>query len=194
MNKIRSRFRGFLPIVIDIETGGLNPKTDALLEISVIFLQFKKDKIFIKDVDHYHIKPAHNTSVFKKSLFFNKIIPNHPFRLALEEEMVLRIIYKKIYGFIRYENCVKAILVGHNSWFDLSFLIAASKRTNIKNIPFHSFTSIDTASLSLLIYGQTVLSQALNAAQIKFDNNKAHSALYDAIKTAQLFCKIINKS
>ena len=27
------RFRGFLPVVVDVETGGFNPRTDALLEV-----------------------------------------------------------------------------------------------------------------------------------------------------------------
>ena len=193
MNSIKSRFRGFLPIVVDIETGGLNPKTDSILEISIVFLKFRKNEIYIHDVDHYHIKPACNTNVFKKALYYNKILPNHPFRLAVEEKVALDSIYSRVFDIIKHEKCIKAILVGHNAWFDLSFLIAASKRTKIKNIPFHNFSSIDTATLSILSYGQTVLSQALNAAKIKFDNSKAHSALYDSIKTAQLFCKIVNK-
>ncbi len=32
------RFRGFLPVVIDVETGGFNSRTDALLEIAAVFI------------------------------------------------------------------------------------------------------------------------------------------------------------
>ena len=35
---ISKRFRNLLPIVIDIETGGLDPKKDAVLEIGAIIL------------------------------------------------------------------------------------------------------------------------------------------------------------
>ena len=33
------RFRGFYPVVIDVETAGFNAKTDALLEIAAITLK-----------------------------------------------------------------------------------------------------------------------------------------------------------
>lgn len=192
MKKMNTRFRGFLPVVIDIETGGLNPMTDALLEIAVITLNYKKSLLSISNVYHYHIAPYANTRVTEDAINLNKIIVGHPFRFALKEKDALEDIYKTLNMLIKRENCIKAVLVGHNSWFDLSFLIEASKRHEIHNIPLHNFTSFDTATLSALIYGQTVLSHSLNAANIKFNQNRAHSALYDAIKTGQLFCKIIN--
>ena len=193
MRKMNERFRGFLPVVIDIETGGLNPKIDAILEIAIVILKFNGNILSIYDVDHYHINPTHKTRISAESKVINKIEPDHPFRLALEENQALIKMYKKINDSIKDQDCVKAVLVGHNSWFDLSFLLEANKRCNIQNFPLHSFTSFDTATLSALTYGQTVLAQALNSAHIKFNDEKAHSALYDAIKTAQLFCKITNK-
>ena len=83
--------------------------------------------------------------------------------------------------------------MGQNSHFDHGFLNAASERNNLKRNPFHPFSSFDTATLSGLAYGQTVLARACEVADIEFDNNEAHSARYDAEKTAELFCKIVNK-
>ncbi|HAV68246.1 MAG TPA: ribonuclease T, partial [Alcanivorax sp.] len=32
------RFRGFLPVVVDVETGGFDARNDALLEIAAVLL------------------------------------------------------------------------------------------------------------------------------------------------------------
>ena len=193
MQKMNKRFRGFLPVVIDIETGGLNYKQDAILEIAMVILNFKENILSIDSIYHYHVTPSKKTNISKNAINCNKIKPYHPFRLDMNEKLVLKEIYSKIINLIQNENCLKAVLVGHNAWFDLSFLLEANKRNKISNMPFHNFTVFDTATLGGVFYGQTVLSQALNSAKIKFNDKKAHSALYDAIKTAQLFCKVINK-
>ncbi|WP_268801655.1 exonuclease domain-containing protein, partial [Piscirickettsia litoralis] len=39
---ISQRFRGFLPVIIDVETGGLNAATDALLEIAAVIIDFNE--------------------------------------------------------------------------------------------------------------------------------------------------------
>jgi ribonuclease T len=41
-------------------------------------------------------------------------------------------------------------------------------------------------------YGHTVLSEACARANISFDNDQAHRALYDAERTAELFCAVVN--
>ena len=159
----------------------------------MVTLKLEKNMLSIYDFDHYHVVPKKYTRITNTALSFNKIIPDHPFRLALEEKKVLCKLYGKIKKNVKENKCLKAVLVGHNAWFDLSFLVEANKRNKITNMPLHQFTSFDTATLGALVYGQTVLSQILNAAHIKFNDEKAHSALYDAIKTAQLFCKVINQ-
>ena len=85
------------------------------------------------------------------------------------------------------------MLVGHNAWFDLSFILAAAKRAGIKHHPFHTFTTFDTASLAAVALGETVLARAARRARIPFDLQQAHSASYDAERTAELFCYIANK-
>ena len=53
--------------------------------------------------------------------------------------------------------------------------------------------SFDTTSLAGLALGQTVLVKACRAAGIAFDQSEAHSALYDAQKTTELFCFMVNR-
>lgn len=191
---LKKRFRNFYPVVIDIETAGFNYKTDAMLEIAAITLKMdksgwlKREKIF-----HYHIKPFIGSTLNKTSIKFNKIDPFSPLRGAVSEKNALNSILKKINKRIKLEKCKKGIIVAHNSIFDLNFFMSAIKRNSIKKNPFHTFATFDTATLSGLAIGQTVLSKACKNIGIYFDNKQAHSALYDAIKTATLFCKIVNK-
>ena len=190
---LRKRFRGFLPVVVDVETSGFDPNKNAILEIALIPIMINKDSgIFEQGKSlHFHIKPFDGAILDEKALEFNQIKPDHPFRFAEEEEEVLLQINNKIDILLKENNCSKAILIGHNSHFDLYFLNAAYSRNNIRS-RFHSFSSFDTATLAALAYGETVLAKAMYKAQIKFNPDEAHSALYDTEKTAELFCKIMN--
>jgi ribonuclease T len=191
MNK---RFRGFLPVVIDVEAGGFNAKKDALLEMAAIFIEMDEDgHLYPGEPLSHHIIPFKGSHLDPQALEFNKIDPFHPFRFAVPEEEALSELFERTELALERNNCNRAVLVGHNAWFDLSFIVAAANRCKYKKIPFHSFTSLDTATLSGLVYGQTVLAKALKAAGIPYDVNEAHSALYDARCTAELFCKIVNQ-
>lgn len=189
---IHERFRGFLPIVVDVETGGLDCRRDALLEVAMVSLQmseagqFKIDHLF-----HEHILPHDQTHLDPKSLAFNKIDPYHPFRFAKSEKEALESLFSEIKKLKKQYHCSHAVLVGHNAWFDLGFINEAASRNTLKS-PFHAFTSFDTATLSALVFGQTVLPKALQAAGIKYNADEAHSAIYDAMRTAELFCHILN--
>jgi ribonuclease T len=90
-------------------------------------------------------------------------------------------------------GCNRAIIVAHNATFDHNFLMAAAERTGMKRNPFHPFATFDTAALSGLVLGQTVLAKACKAAGIDFDSTQAHSALYDTEQTATLFCELVNR-
>lgn len=189
---IAKRFRGFYPVVIDVETGGLNPATDALLEIAVLPINMRTEgNLFPGELKHYHIIPFPGSNISKESLEINKIDPTHPFRFAVTELEALKELFEFLNNLKTQAKCNRCVLVGHNSWFDLHFLNAAIKRCNLKS-PFHSFTSFDTATLSAIFYGQTALAQATKKANIDFDPKQHHSAIYDAEKTAELFCKIAN--
>lgn len=191
---IRERFRGFLPIVVDVETGGVDSRLDALLEIAMVSLKMDEMGKFTLDLDtvyHEHIIPHEKMRLEPKSLAFNKIDPFHPFRFAKTEKETLEFLFDEIKKLKKLHHCTHAVLVGHNAWFDLGFINEAAARHKLKS-PFHAFTSFDTATLSALVYGQTVLPKALKAAGIDYNADEAHSAIYDAMRTAELFCTIVN--
>jgi ribonuclease T len=191
---IASRFRGFLPVVVDVETSGLNPATDALLEIAIVPLMLDKGGLlFPLETEGYHVEPFQGATFNAESLALTGIDPSHPFRFAIPEQQALHNIFLRVSSLVEESGCQRAVLVGHNAWFDLAFIQAAVKRCHLRSVPFHSFTSLDTATLSAVALGETVLARALRAAKIPFDVNQAHSAIYDAEKTAALFCYIVNQ-
>ena len=188
------RFRGFLPVVIDIESGGFNSRTDALLEVALVLLEMDDSgTLLIKDSMSKNIDPFPGAVVEKAALEFTGIDLFDPERMAEEEGEALREIFQPIRKEISQTGCTRAVMVGHNAHFDLGFMNAASQRNQIKRNPFHPFSCFDTSTLAGLAYGQTVLAKACQAANIDFDNREAHSALYDAMKTAELFCGIVNR-
>jgi len=190
---IAKRFRGFLPVVIDVETGGFNPNTDAMLEIGAICTSMKYDgTLTCLEQQFFRLEPFKGANVEQSALDFTGIRLGHPLRLAVEEKDALGEIFSFVRKQLKVNQCKRAILVGHNASFDLAFLNAAVKRCDIKRNPFHPFSSFDTASLAGLAFGQTVLAKACIAAGIDFDINEAHSARYDTLKTAELFCTIVN--
>jgi ribonuclease T len=189
-----SRFRGFLPVVVDVECGGFNPNTDALLEIAAVLIEIQSDGTLKPGESwRYHIQPFPGARLEPASLAVTGIDPFHPLRPAIPEKEALTRLFKDIRRAMKENNCTRAILVGHNAYFDLNFLNAAVARTEIKRNPFHPFSSFDTATLAGVAFGQTVLSRALQAAGIAWDSNEAHNAAYDAQQTAELFCLICNR-
>ncbi len=188
------RFRGFLPVVIDVECGGFNPNTDALLELAGVPIEMHSDgTLYPGETWRYHVQPFAGSRLDPASLAVNGIDPFHPLRVALPEKDVLTQLFREIRDAMRHHDCHRAILVGHNAMFDLNFLNAAVIRTGIKRNPFHPFSSFDTATLAGVAYGQTVLAKALVAAGLTWNSAEAHSAAYDAEQTAQLFCTICNR-
>jgi ribonuclease T len=189
-----TRFRGFLPVVIDVETGGFNPQTDALLEIAAVLIEMRSDGTLARGETHrYHVAPFPGANIETASLAVNGIDPHHPLRPAIPEADALHRIFREVRTAIRLAECTRAVLVGHNSFFDLNFLNAAVQRTATKRNPFHPFSSFDTATLGGVAFGQTVLMRASLAAGFDWDTASAHSAAYDAERTADLFCVVCNQ-
>lgn len=192
--RIAERFRGFLPVVIDVETGGFNPETDALLEIAAVTLYMDEGfRLCLGETISCHVEPFPGANMDPKALAFTGIDPHHPFRGALSERDALQTLFTPIRRAVKESGCRRAILVGHNAFFDLSFVNAAAERAGVKRNPFHPFSTFDTVSLAGLAYGQTVLAQAAKAAGLAWDDGEAHSAVYDTQKTAELFCTVINR-
>jgi ribonuclease T len=191
---IADRFRSFLPVVVDVETGGFNSKTDALLEIAAVLLDPQADGTLIRGATHrFHVKPFEGANMEPASLAVNGIDPHHPLRPAIDERDALQRIFREVRRAVREQGCTRAILVGHNAAFDLGFVNAAMERTAIKRNPFHPFSCFDTATLCGVAYGQTVLSRAVKAAGLPWDESQAHSAAYDAEITTDIFCDIVNR-
>jgi len=196
MDEIRmsDRFRGFLPVVVDVETGGFNAETDALLEIAAVLVGFGDDgDLKRKETLRYHVRPFEGANIEPASLAVNGIDPDHPLRPAIDERDALGRVFREVRRAVRESNCSRAILVGHNAAFDLGFLNRAVERAGIRRNPFHPFSCFDTATLSGVAFGQTVLSRAVKAAGFEWDDDAAHSAAYDAEVTADIFCEIVNR-
>ncbi|WP_036160300.1 ribonuclease T [Marinimicrobium sp. LS-A18] len=189
-----SRFRGYLPVVIDVETGGFNAATDALLEIAAVTLTMDEDGTLRPDETFdFHVDPFEGANIEQSALDFTGIDLESPDRPAEPESMVMPDLMKAIRRAVRAHGCTRAVMVAHNAHFDLGFVNAAVARCNIKRNPFHPFSCFDTATLAGLACGQTVLAKACRVAGIEFSNSAAHSAGYDAEKTAELFCYIVNQ-
>ncbi len=191
---ISQRFRGYLPVVVDVETAGFNAQTDALLEIAAVILRMDDTgDLEPAETVSCHVMPFEGANLDPKALEFNGIDPSHPFRNALPESEALDQIFRPIRAAVKASACKRAILVGHNAFFDLGFINAAVERTGHKRNPFHPFSTFDTVTLAGMAFGQTVLARSVIAADIAWDAGAAHSAIYDTEKTAELFCHIVNR-
>ncbi|AGA92004.1 ribonuclease T [Thioflavicoccus mobilis 8321] len=191
---IAGRFRGFLPVVVDVETAGFDPQRHALLEIAAVIIRMDEyGRIQPSPPLACHVLPFLGAEMDRRALAFNKIDPDHPFRDAVSERDALQRILVPIRQAVKSTGCNRAILVGHNAAFDLSFVKAAVERTGFKRNPFHSFSVFDTVSLAGLAFGQTVLAKAAQAAGLDWENSQAHGAVYDTEQTARLFCSIVNR-
>ncbi|AWB67320.1 ribonuclease T [Saccharobesus litoralis] len=191
---LKQRFRGYYPVVIDVETAGFNAKTDALLEIAACLTEMDENgEMYLGETLHFHIDPFEGANLEKSALEFNGIDPFNPLRGAVSEDEALKEIFKAVRKKQKDYHCQRSIMVAHNAAFDMSFLNAAIERTKIKRTPFHPFVSFDTTSMAGLTLGQTVLVKACQKAGIHFDQSEAHAAIYDTNKTAELFCYMVNK-
>ncbi|SEQ92340.1 ribonuclease T [Solimonas aquatica] len=192
--KIGHRFRGFLPVVVDVETGGFNARTDALLEVAAVILGLdEQGQLVRRETVFAHVTPFEGANIEKAALEVNGIKIDNPLRLAMPEREALDHLFKPIRKAVSDNGCTRAVLVGHNAHFDLGFVNAAVARTGQKRCPFHPFSVFDTATLAGAALGQTVLARALQVSGLGYDAASAHSAIYDAEKTADLFCLLVNR-
>jgi ribonuclease T len=193
-HKVGHRFRGFLPVVVDVETGGFNSQTDALLEVAAVILGVDEDGTLARRQTVFaHVTPFDGANIEKAALEVNGIRIDNPLRLALAEREALDHVFRPIRKAVSENGCKRAVLVGHNAHFDLGFINAAVARTGYKRNPFHPFSVFDTATLAGAALGQTVLARALQVCGFDHDADAAHSAIYDAEKTADLFCLLVNR-
>jgi ribonuclease T len=159
-----------------------------------VFVEMRSDGTLARgQTFRFHVVPFPGSHMEPASMAVNGIDIHHPLRPAISEEDALQRIFKEVRNAVRAADCTRAVLVGHNAFFDLNFLNAAVLRTQIKRNPFHPFTSFDTATLGGVAFGQTVLMRATLACGLDWDTASAHSAAYDAERTADLFCIVCNQ-
>jgi ribonuclease T len=188
------RFRGFLPVVVDVETGGFHSTTDALLEIAAVLIDITPTGELVRGATHsFHVQPFEGARLDPAALTVNGIDPFHPLRPALPERDALQRVFREVRHALQAYGCTRAILVGHNAAFDLGFLNAVVARADLKRNPFHPFSCFDTATLAGVALGQTVLAKAVTIAGFVWDSGSAHSAAYDAERTADVFCCVCNR-
>jgi ribonuclease T len=187
-----ARFRGYLPVVVDIETGGFDPSSHAILELAAVQVCFDEEQLVLGSSWEQAVEPYPGGAIEDASLKVTGIDLDDPNRGAVPEQEALKDLFRRVRRAMKHEGCIRAIMVAHNAAFDQQFLAKATERQQVKRNPFHPFSFIDTASLAAVAYGHTVLSEACSRAQIPFDPSKAHSALYDAERTAELFCAVVN--
>lgn len=191
--RIADRFRGFLPVVVDVETGGFDPSRHAILELAAVLVDYEGHDLVPGRVIHHAVQPLEGTAIEEASLTFTGIDLDDPDRGAIPEADALKETFRAVRKAVRDAGCTRAILVAHNAAFDLQFVHAGAARCGIKRNPFHPFSFIDTASLAAVAFGHTVLSEVCERAGITFDNRFAHAARYDAVKTAEVFCEVVNR-
>jgi ribonuclease T len=193
-SRMADRFRGFLPVIVDVETGGFDCERHALLEIAAVIVRMDETGlVYPEPVVSTHVEPFPGSELDPRSMEITGIDPTHPFRAAIPERAALDHIFKPVRQAVRDANCQRAILVGHNAAFDINVLNAAIRRTAHKRSPFHPFSCFDTVTLGGLAFGQTVLSRAVEASGRAWDSREAHAAVYDAERTAELFCDVVNR-
>lgn len=192
-NKMASRFRGYLPVVIDLETGGFDSARHAILEIGLVHVTFKGEELVPDSRWRSAVSPYPGSEIDPASLKVTGIDPEDPQRGAVEEKTAFKQMFVNVRRAMKQAGCQRAILVAHNAAFDQQFLAGALQRNNLKRSPFHPFSFIDTASLAAVAFGHTVLSEACARAGIPFEAHRAHSALYDAERAAELFCLVVNR-
>jgi ribonuclease T len=150
-------------------------------------------RLVVADTISVDVAPFPGAIIEPAALEFTGIDLNNPKRKAVPEAEALKRISQPVRKEVKETGCQRAILVGHNPSFDIGFLNAAIERTSYRRSPFHPFSTFDTATLGGLAFGQTVLSRAARAAGLEWDESAAHSAAYDAFKTAELFCSVVNR-
>lgn len=190
--EMRARFRGFVPVVVDLETGGFESARHAVLEIAALTLDFEEERLVIASRHRWEVEPHPDTVVEDASLKVTGIDLADPNRSAVAEGAAIRELFRTVRREIKRLGCQRAILTGHNAHFDHAFIHAAAGRNGVKRSPFHPFSVVDTVGLAAVAYGHTVLSEACSRAGIVYHSERAHAAAYDAEVTAKLFCAVVN--
>lgn len=164
-------------IVLDLETTGLSVNFHEIIEFGYVIVKdgliTKQNTILIKPNG---LVPEHITEFTNITNAMLKDKPN----LATVLPTILELIGNRT-------------IVAHNANFDFGFLQAAMKQ---HGLPLLTNPVIDTLQLSRVIQSQLKyyrLGTICRAYSIKYDDDTAHRADYDANVLAQVFCKMLKQ-
>ena len=121
MSEMSARFRGFLPVVIDLETGGFDKDVHAVLQIAAVSLGRSDGWLDIEEIQSWNVIPHPGTRVEDASLKITGIDLADPDRDALSEEEAVRALFRFVRREVRRNGCERAVLTAHNAHFDHGF-------------------------------------------------------------------------
>jgi DNA polymerase III epsilon subunit-like protein len=177
-------------IFIDTETGGLDPGYHSLLSIGLAEWEdavIKKTKeILINDGE---------LKVTDAALAINKIdLDSHKVNAISPAKAI-----EEILAFIEWTGNQqdKTTLAGHNVGFDIKFTRRLFESQHYNFDDYFSHRSIDTSSILHYLYFAGKLDTKIVGSSEAFDHFEIevrgrHTALGDAIATAELFTRMIN--
>jgi len=167
-------------VFIDIETTGLNPLLQEIIEIGCVTTTPELEVI---EEFELKIKPEQIENADRVALKINHYNPDD-WKSADNLEKVMKIFSKKV------KNC---IMVGHNVSFDAGFLEFAFNKTNLKNtMHYHKLDTVSIAWAKLhkeMDFERFSLHELCARFDIK--NKQAHAALSDARATYELYKKLM---
>jgi DNA polymerase III subunit epsilon len=172
-------------LFIDTETGGLNPDFHSLLSIGVAVWQNSTivDKLEILINDGV-------LNVTEQAMQINQINLEEHRNVAVSPLQALEQL--EAFTTRHFDNSQKITLGGHNVHFDVSFLkkLLAKNGREYHKIFSHRF--LDTSPILYYLYLSGKIKQKATSSQEAFDLfgihvDKRHSALGDALATAELF-------
>ncbi len=177
-------------LFIDTETGGLDPDEHSLLSLAMVVW----DDMKITDSTEILINDG-QLKVTKEALSINNInIEEHKKQAITPSEAV-----EKMIDFIRknFPEKRKITVAGHNVHFDIDFLKVLLNNTGINFSHYFSHRIIDTSSILYYLYLSGSIKQKATSSDEAFllfeiKVNGRHTALGDAIATAELFNKLIS--
>ena len=102
---MKTKFRKYLPVVVDLETGGFTPSSDAILEIAITLINYDRE-FSVGETHRFHIDPFPGLKIHQDALEFTKINLEHPLRNAVSEQEALQSIFKIINQTIFFINCI----------------------------------------------------------------------------------------
>ena len=109
-NQLKNRFRGYFPVIIDVETAGFDAKQDALLELAAITLKMDENGYLHPDQKcHFHIEPFEGANINPESLKFNGIDIHNPLRNAGSELDAITGLFQMVRRAQKEADCQRSI-------------------------------------------------------------------------------------